>query len=294
MGRLFVILQTLLPHHGLSRLVAVLANCRWAPLKNLVTLLFIRRFRVDLSEARIQDYREFKSFNDFFTRELLEDARPISGDEQTLVSPADGAVSQLGAIRDQMILQAKGIDYEVADLLGGELKDAEPFRDGSFITIYLSPRDYHRVHMPVAGTLRKTVYVPGRLFSVNQNTTERLPGLFTRNERLVCFFDTPAGPMALVMVGAMIVAGIEAVWSGEVCPNSHGRLETDYSGHTPPVTLARGDEMGRFKLGSTVILLFGPEAVTLEDSIQPNTGIRLGATIARQASSRGASAPGDE
>jgi len=280
MGRLFVILQYLLPHHALSRLVALLANSHWPLLKNPFIFLFMRHFKVNLSEAIIQDYRQFDNFNAFFTRQLLDDARPIQGDDSVIVSPADGAVSQLGAIQDHLIFQAKGINYSAVDLLGGNQQDAESFRNGRFITIYLSPRDYHRIHMPIAGTLKKTVYVPGRLFSVNQRTTDRVSGLFTRNERLVCLFDTPAGPMALILVGAMIVAGIETVWAGQVCPNRHGELSTDYSGQSPTIELGKGAEMGRFKLGSTVILLFGPDAVSLEKEIQADNSIRLGEAIA--------------
>ena len=279
MGRLFVILQYLLPHHGLSRLVALLANSRWPLIKNPFIALFKAHFKVDLGEARIQDYRQYECFNDFFTRQLQDSARPIQGDDRTIVSPADGAVSELGKIQDQSLLQAKGIDYSAVDLLGGAPQDAEPFKDGNFITIYLSPRDYHRVHMPIAGSLQKTVYIPGRLFSVNQRTTERVNGLFTRNERLVCFFDTPAGPMALVLVGAMIVAGIETTWAGHVCPNKHGEVRTDRHGQQPAIELDRGAEMGRFKLGSTVILLFGPDAINLGNEIFPQSNIRMGEAI---------------
>ncbi len=283
MGRLFVILQYLLPQHGLSRLVALFANSRWSLIKNPFIHLFMRRFRVDLSEAVTTDYRQFENFNAFFTRALVDGARPLQGDEQTIVSPADGAISQLGTLRDDLLLQAKGISYSCVDLLGGLAHDAEKFRNGTFITIYLSPRDYHRVHMPVWGTLRASMYVPGRLFSVNQRTTERVSGLFTRNERLVCLFDTPAGPMALIMVGAMIVAGIETVWGGQVCPNQHGQLHTDFSGHLPPIALEKGAEMGRFKLGSTVILLFGPDAIALEENIQSDNKIKLGEALAAPA-----------
>jgi len=282
MGRLFVILQYLLPHHGLSRLVAILANSRWPLIKNPLIFLFMRRFKVDLGEAITRDYRQFDTFNAFFTRQLAEGARPLDGDDSVIVSPADGAVSQLGPVQDQLLFQAKGINYSAVDLLGGDQQDAESFRNGSFITIYLSPRDYHRIHMPVSGKLKKTVYVPGRLFSVNQKTTERVSGLFTRNERLVCFFDTQAGPMALVLVGAMIVAGIETIWAGQVCPNRHGELTTDYSDQIPPVELVKGAEMGRFKLGSTVILLFGPGAVSLEKEIHADDPIKLGKSIAKR------------
>jgi phosphatidylserine decarboxylase len=283
MSRLFVILQYLLPHHGLSRLVAMLANSRWSLIKNPFIYLFMRHFKVDLSESVTGDYRQFENFNAFFTRSLLEGVRPLQGGDQAIVSPADGAISQLGKLQDNLLLQAKGISYSAVDLLGGLAHDAEEFRNGSFVTVYLSPRDYHRVHMPIAGTLRSTVYVPGRLFSVNQRTTERVNGLFTRNERLVCLFDTPAGPMALIMVGAMIVAGIETVWGGQACPNQHGRLRTDFSEQSPPITLDKGAEMGRFKLGSTVILLFGTDAVELENEIQPDNQIKLGEALAAPA-----------
>lgn len=281
MGHLFVILQYLLPHHLLSRLVALLANSRWALVKNPFIYLFMRHFKVDLGEALIQDYRQFETFNAFFTRQLLDNARPVADDDNVIVCPADGAVSQLGEIQDHLLFQAKGISYSAMDLLGGDQQEAETFRNGSFVTVYLSPRDYHRVHMPIAGTLRKTIYIPGRLFSVNRKTTERVRGLFTRNERLACFFETPAGPMAMVLVGAMIVAGIETVWAGHVCPNHHDDRTTDYSSKNPPVKLDKGAEMGRFKLGSTVILLFGPEAINLEKEVEADSTVKLGQEIAR-------------
>jgi len=279
MARLFVFLQYCLPHHGLSRLVALLADCRLSFLKNSLIRLFVKRYRVDLSEAKIQDYREYPTFNDFFTRELKNQARNIDERADTLVSPADGAISELGPIHNDRLLQAKGIHYSVTRLLGGDVDDARAYLDGNFVTIYLSPRDYHRVHMPLAGRLVKTVYVPGRLFSVNDQTAARVPDLFARNERLVCHFDGPAGPMAMVMVGAMIVAGIETVWAGQACPNQHGLRQTDYGKHSPPVQFAKGAEMGRFLLGSTVILLFGPGAVTLDRELVAGNPVCLGEVI---------------
>jgi phosphatidylserine decarboxylase len=279
MARLFVLLQYVLPHHGLSRLVAVLANCRWPIIKGPFIRLFAKRYGVDLAEAKIQDYRQYRTFNEFFTRELKDGARPIDGLAHTLVSPADGAISELGPIQGEALLQAKGMHYSVSDLLGSDRDDAQAFLDGSFLTVYLSPRDYHRVHMPLAGSLLKTVYVPGRLFSVNDKTAARVPGLFARNERLVCHYQTAAGPMALVMVGAMIVAGIETVWAGQVCPTRQGLQRTDYRENTPPIQLAKGSEMGRFLLGSTVILLFGPGAVTLHHELRAGDPIRLGDAI---------------
>ena len=233
-----------------------------------------------MHEAKISDINQYKNFNDFFTRQLKDDARPVNQERDLIVSPADGAISESGPIQKDRLLQAKGQTFSAVDLLGGKVEHAEIFQDGCFITIYLSPRDYHRVHMPVAGTLQKTVYVPGKLFSVNQATANSVPNLFSRNERLVCFFDTDLGPMALVLIGAMIVAGIETVWSGKSCPNKHGLLETDYVEHSPPIQLSKGSEMGRFQLGSTVILLFGPGAVVLNDELQSGYDVKLGEPLA--------------
>jgi len=280
MGNLFVFLQYLVPQHRLSRLAGWLASRRSAFVRLPFIFLFARIFRVDLSEARIQDYRQFKHFNDFFTRQLRDGCRPLAGDDNTVVSPVDGTVSQVGSICAGRLLQAKGIDYSVTALLGGDEQDARTYQAGHFVTLYLSPRDYHRVHMPIAGKLLKTVYVPGELFSVNRRTTSLVPGLFTRNERLVCFFTTPAGPMAMVLVGAMIVAGIETVWAGLACPGDRSPQRRDYNKLTSQVKLKRGAEMGRFRLGSTVILLFGPEAISFSDTLQAEAPVRLGEAIA--------------
>lgn len=279
MKPLFVILQYIVPHHALSRLVGRLANCRLAWVKLPFIRWFITRYRVDMGEAEVRDPAAFGSFNEFFTRALQPGARPLDDSPASLACPADGAVSELGTIQGDRLLQAKGRHFSTVALLGGDAQDARQFHDGSFITIYLSPRDYHRVHMPVSGTLLKTVYVPGRLFSVNQVTADHVPELFARNERLACFFDTPAGPMALVMVGAMIVAGIETVWAGKACPNHHGLLRADFTGQATNIRLPRGGEMGRFMLGSTVILLFGPGAVRLNDDLCNGRGVRMGESI---------------
>ncbi len=281
MDRLFVYLQYLVPQQALSRLTGRLANSRLALIKNPIIFLFIRFFRVDLSEARVQEYRQFTSFNDFFTRDLLAGRRPLAGDANTLVSPADGSISQLGRIDCERLMQAKGIDYSLSDLLGGDAQDVRLFRDGSFVTLYLSPRDYHRVHMPVAGRLLRTVYLPGRLFSVNEKTTRQVQGLFTRNERLVCLFDTAAGPMALILVGAMIVAGIQTVWSGKACPNDRQLQRRNYNKLTSQVRLDKGAEMGRFLLGSTVIVIFGPQVATLDNQLEAGIPIRLGDAIGK-------------
>jgi len=278
-SRLFIFLQYLLPHHALSRLAGKFAEGRFA--KNLLISLFISRYQVDLSDAENEDPEAFESFNAFFTRALKPTARPINDLPGAIVSPADGAISELGAIEEDRILQAKGRDYTVGQLLSDpELADS--FTGGSFATVYLSPRDYHRVHMPAAGKLLRTIYVPGKLFSVNRTTADSVPDLFARNERLVCLFETANGLMALVLVGAMIVAGIETVWSGQICPGPNkARKLTDFSQHSPPIELAKGAEMGRFKLGSTAIVLFEPNAVILDSVLQANSPVRMGEHLAQ-------------
>lgn len=276
MSRLFIALQYLLPQHFLSRVVAKFAESR--RFRKIFIKAFIRRYNVDLSEALVQDPDEFENFNAFFTRELRSDTRPLASESGAVVCPADGAISQLGTIAEGKLLQAKGRYYKAVDLLGGDSEMANHFHEGSFATIYLSPRDYHRVHMPLAGVLQKTIYVPGSLFSVNQATADSVANLFARNERLVCLFQTEAGPMALILVGAMIVAGIDTVWSGQVCPTSASATirTTDYSDHSPPIELATGAEMGRFRLGSTAIVLFGHGCINLEPSLEANSSVSMG------------------
>ncbi|MBP6682502.1 MAG: phosphatidylserine decarboxylase, partial [Halioglobus sp.] len=254
MDKIFIFLQHILPQHLLSRCTGALADLRhplW--LKNWLIHVFIRQFKVDMSEAADPDPRSYASFNAFFTRPLREDAR--SPAEADVICPADGAISQLGDIRGGRIFQAKGQSFSTWELLGGDSERAGLFADGRFATIYLAPRDYHRVHMPLAGRLTATSYIPGKLFSVNRVTAESVPRLFARNERLVCYFDTAAGPMAMILVGAMVVAGIETVWSGQVAPPTSEPVLRDYVAVPRVIELAQGEEMGRFKLGSTVILL---------------------------------------
>lgn len=246
----FSLLQYPLPHHALSRLTGKFAQCDNPWVKNTLIKAFIKRFNVDMSQAQEPDPAAYATFNDFFTRALKADARPL-GDG--VLSPADGVLSQYGRLQAGQLVQAKGHTYSAQTLLGGDTALAEEFLGGSFATVYLSPRDYHRVHMPVTGTLREMIYVPGRLFSVNQATATYVPGLFARNERLVCIFDTEHGPMAMVLVGAMIVAAIETVWSGQVTPLSGHPQRMQFS---QPITLEKGAEMGRFKLGSTVVMCF--------------------------------------
>jgi phosphatidylserine decarboxylase len=279
MDKIFIFLQHILPQHLLSRCTGWLAELEhpiW--LKDWVIGLFIKRFDVDMSEAREPDHRQYPNFNAFFTRPLVEGARPLA--EADLVCPADGAISQLGDIEAGRIFQAKGQDYSCVELLGGDPAWAAKFAGGSFATIYLSPRDYHRVHMPLAGKLLGTSYVPGDLYSVNGVTAENVERLFARNERLVCYFDTEVGPMAMILVGAMVVAGIETVWSGQVAPPPKTPTAVDFQHLPEPVSLDKGDEMGRFKLGSTVILLFPEGAIEWDERYGASTPTRLGEALA--------------
>jgi len=250
---LFARIQYPLPQHAISRLIGQLAECRITAVKNLLIRRFIEIYGVDMSQARQPDAGAYACFNDFFTRELKPDARPIG---ESLVSPADGVLSRYGRIEHGTLIQAKGQTYSLSALLGGDISRAAPFRQGSFATVYLAPKDYHRVHMPMTGTLREMTYVPGRLFSVNSATANYVPGLFARNERLVCIFDTERGPLAMVLVGAMIVAAIETTWAGQVTPLS-GRVQT--TRFDEPIVIEKGQEMGRFKLGSTVVMCLGRE-----------------------------------
>ncbi|WP_111642690.1 archaetidylserine decarboxylase [Marinimicrobium alkaliphilum] len=256
--KLFAALQYITPQHPLSRLVGKIANCRKPWVKNTFIRWFVRRYQVNMALAAQENPLAYECFNDFFTRALKPDARPIAQEPGAIVCPADGAVSQLGAIRDGRIFQAKGQDYSTRELLGGDAELAAQFDGGQFATIYLSPRDYHRVHMPYGGTLTRMISVPGQLFSVNNATANQVPRLFARNERLVAIFDTDIGPMAVVLVGAMIVAGIETVWAGEVAPCRGEVTDAHYAEQN--ISLAKGAEMGRFKLGSTVVLLFPKDA----------------------------------
>ncbi|MFN2328297.1 MAG: archaetidylserine decarboxylase [Chromatocurvus sp.] len=275
MTTLFIWLQHCLPQHLLSRIVGSLARARqprW--LVSWVIRRFVAHYNVNLAEAQAADVSAYRSFNAFFTRSLKPDARPLA--DADLVCPADGVLSQFGAIYGGRLLQAKGRHFALDELLGGDTARASIFNDGAFATIYLSPRDYHRVHMPMAGRLTATCYIPGRLFSVNAVTAEGVDRLFARNERLVCYFDGPRGPFAMVLVGAMIVAGIETVWSGQVAPPPRRPVSKDYSVLPTPVSLERGDEMGRFLLGSTVILLFPPGAPVFNRALAPGAQTRIG------------------
>lgn len=242
---------------------------------------FIKRYGIDMSEALDSDPRAYKTFNDFFTRELKPGLRPIT--DSDLVLPVDGCISQQGPVKDGRIFQAKGHEFSTLELLGGDPERAKPFEKGDFSTIYLAPKDYHRIHMPMKGTLREMVYIPGELFSVNPLTAANVPRLFARNERVAAIFDTDYGPMALVLVGATIVASIETVWAGTVTPPAGKKVVSwDYPGEgEDAIVLEKGQEMGRFKLGSTVVAVFGDGMLEkFADELHPTSVTRMGQPFA--------------
>ena len=271
-------LTYVLPHRLLSSAARSLAYSRNPAIKQRLIDTVIARFGVDMSEAADPLPAYYPSFNAFFTRALKPGARMPDPDPRALLMPADGRISQAGAIEEGRIFQAKGRSFTAAELLG-DVRDALPFADGVFATVYLSPRDYHRVHMPWTGKLRETVHVPGRLFSVGPDAVKAVPGLFARNERLVCHFDCDFGPMAVVMVGALLVSGVETVWSGEEIP-AYGKRITrkDYRGHG--IELDRFAEMARFNYGSTVIVLLPPGVAALAPGLTAETPVKLGQRLA--------------
>ena len=266
-----------LPHHLISRLVFRLTRVECPRLVPPAIRLFSRVFKVDLSEAQHSDPTAYRSFNAFFTRPLKAGLRPIAQGENVLTSPVDGRISQLGKITDGRIFQAKGHEYTAVELLGGDEQRAAPFMNGQFMTIYLSPRDYHRIHMPMAGALSEQVYVPGRLFSVAPHTVRTVPRLFARNERVVAMFDTAHGKLAMVLVGAINVAAIETVWDGLVTPPQGWAVKRQVF---PNVTLDKGAEMGRFNMGSTVILLLENPEMAWAVGLNADMPLRLGQKLA--------------
>ena len=267
---LFTTLQQFVPQQRLSKVAGRLAASRHPYVKRTFIRSFAKAYNVSLDEYERQSLNAYESFNDFFTRELKEDARPIDTTVDGIVSPADGIISQLGQIGEQKVLQAKGRYYDVGQLLA-DSEDGRYFADGSFATVYLAPSNYHRVHMPFAGTLTKTRYVPGTLFSVNTVTAANVPDLFARNERLVCMFDTKYGKAAVVMVGAMIVAGIETVATGKIA-RTEDIFESDHD-----MRFEKGDELGRFYLGSTAIIVLPKAAkAAWQDSMTANSVVKMG------------------
>lgn len=275
-----VLPQYALPQHTLSKLMSYITHSENKALKNWCINTVIKHYGVNMAEALEENPAVFKSFNHFFTRELKPEARPLTMETNAIACPADGAVSQAGNITDGKIFQAKGMSFTAVDLLGGDEERAKPFEDGVFATIYLSPKDYHRLHMPLTGTLKEMVHIPGKLFSVNTATTRSVPGLFARNERVAAIFDTEAGPMVLVLVGAIFVSSIETVWHGVVTPPTVPSVGTWYY-HHKPIILNKGDEMGRFNMGSTIIVLLGKDKVQWESGFKADELVKLGELIGR-------------
>jgi phosphatidylserine decarboxylase len=271
-GRLFVWFQYLLPQHGLSRLVLAATRVRARWFKNWTIRGFLKLYQVDLAEAAESDPYRYGSFNEFFTRALKAGARPIAANSDALVSPVDGCVSEAGRIDGDRLLQAKGRDYRLSELLAAQ-PWASRFEGGSFATIYLAPFNYHRVHMPLRGTLLETVYVPGRLFSVNAVTARHVPRLFARNERVLTLFDSSVGRFAVVLVGALNVGSIATVWAGDITPAAR-RVITRVP--AAPTTLEKGAELGRFNMGSTVILLFEPNRARWATEVRAGSEVKLG------------------
>ncbi|TXH03664.1 MAG: phosphatidylserine decarboxylase [Nevskiaceae bacterium] len=258
----------------------LLTRIEWPWFKNAFIRVFMRGFDISLAEAQHGRPEDYRSFNDFFTRALKPGARAIAP-APAFLSPVDGTISQLGAIRDGRIFQAKGHDYSAVELLGGDALTAKEFLGGQFATIYLAPYNYHRIHMPVGGRLRHWRYVPGRLFSVNPATARAMPNLFARNERVVAVFDTERGPLAMVLVGALFVGSMETVWAGQISPPHKRETEGGNFVTELPVKLARAEEMGRFNMGSTVILLTAPGALQWDGIAQPGATVRMGQALGR-------------
>lgn len=272
-------LLRLLPHHAISRLTHRVA--RWqSPRMQPLLRWFVRQYNLDMTEAANADIAAYPSFNALFTRALRPEVRPLEGDERSLASPTDARVSALGRIQSGQIFQAKGHSYTATELVGGFADLARPFSDGHFLTVYLSPRDYHRLHMPLSGRLTTMVHVPGRLFSVAPRIVAHTPRLFARNERVIAFFDTSIGPIAMALIGAINVGSIETVWAGEVTPPK-GRVITRADYGDREIRLARGEEMGRFNLGSSVVLLLPESPLRFDPELAPGSMVRFGAEVAR-------------
>lgn len=257
-----IFMQHLLPQHGLSRLAGWLARNRWPWLKKILIHYFIHRYDVDFQAAQIENPHDYPSFNALFTRHLKPELRPIASGLNQIACPVDGCISQLGDIKANNLFQAKGFYFDLAALLGSE-KNAVLFFEGRFITFYLAPKDYHRVHMPLTGTLIHTHYIPGKLFSVNQQTTCHIENLFSQNERLICLFDTTAGPMAMILVGAMLVGSIKTVWK-----------ENEKN-----ISIEKGAELGHFEMGSTVIFLLAKNRATWSSELKENSNVLMGQSI---------------
>lgn len=275
-----VAFQYIMPQLYLTQLAGWFAQQKWGAVTHFVIKAFAKKYNVDMSEAKKENFSDYESFNQFFIRELKDDARKINENPTALCLPADGRVSQIGHIDDDRLLQAKGHFFSLSDLLAGDEELVNTFKNGEFATIYLSPRDYHRVHMPCDATLRKMIYVPGDLFSVNPFLAEHVPNLFARNERVICVFDTAFGPMVQILVGATITASMSTVWAGVINPPRTGEVKVwTYQGDNA-IKLTKGQEMGAFQLGSTVINLFPANSVTLAEHLEVDVPVRMGEILA--------------
>ena len=275
-----VAFQYIMPQLYLTQLAGWFAQQKWGAVTHFVIKAFAKKYNVDMNEAKKENFSDYESFNQFFIRELKDDARKINENPTALCLPADGRVSQIGHIDDERLLQAKGHFFSLSDLLAGDEELVNTFKNGEFATIYLSPRDYHRVHMPCDATLRKMIYVPGDLFSVNPFLAEHVPNLFARNERVICVFDTAFGPMVQILVGATITASMSTVWAGVINPPRTGEVKVwTYQGDNT-IKLTKGQEMGAFQLGSTVINLFPANSVTLAEHLEVDVPVRMGEILA--------------
>ncbi len=272
--RLMTLPQYLIPHHGLSMLMYRLTRSNVVWFKTLFIRFIVKAYNVNIAEAAESDINQFSSFNAFFTRELRAGARPVA--ENRLVSPVDGAISQIGKIEQGRIIQAKGQDYSVLELLAGDESLAKQFENGQFTTIYLSPRDYHRIHMPITGKLQQMTYIPGKLFSVSPRTARTVPNLFARNERVVTVFETEQGPMVLVLVGAIFVGSMETVWQGQITPPYGKAIQQWHYDDEHEITLKKGEEMGRFNMGSTVIILLPEQADKFNLALEARQAVVMG------------------
>ncbi|MEE9452139.1 MAG: archaetidylserine decarboxylase [Gammaproteobacteria bacterium] len=271
-------IQKISPQHLISRFFGLIANLSFCPrLKNWAIKTYIRAYHIDMSEAQDEQIEAYPSFNHFFIRRLKPELRPIANGSNEIASPVDGRISQIGRITMGKLLQAKGFNYQLTDLLAG--RQMASFENGYFATCYLSPKDYHRIHMPFTGTLQEMSYIPGKLFSVNPATVQGIDNLFARNERAVCIFQTEIGPMAIILVGAIIVAGMNTIWHGDIKKNK--KIQHWQYNEKTPIMLQRGEEMGHFKLGSTVILLFSQSSqLQWLDNLQQHTAIKCGQLLA--------------
>ena len=276
MHKMKTLLQYIIPKHPLSRLIAKLADCHICWIKNTVINAFCKFYRINLTEALETDYKKYATFNDFFTRQLKNEARPISKDDKAIISPVDGRVLQIGKCQNTQLITAKKSNFTLSQLLGSEV-DAKKFNNGSFAVLYLAPNDYHRIHMPALGTLTHMRYIPGNLFSVNPEIVAHIPNVLARNERVISIFNSDLGPFAVIMVGAVIVGSIETSWAGMVAPNQSPNITTEYPHAT--FSYQRGDEIGRFKLGSTVILLFPENKIAWEQNLNINSPVKMGNKI---------------